>query len=72
MRRWWISGWLLGNLVDELVFVAPKILGADGRPCFNFIDCLMESLFRDVLLYGTVGEDIVMRVRFGVDMFGNY
>jgi len=58
---------LEANLVDELVMiVAPKILGADGRPCFNFMDRTMESLFKGRFIdTETVGEDIVMRVRFG-------
>ena len=42
---------LEANLVDELVMiVAPKILGADGRPCFNFMTVRWSPFSRDVLL----------------------
>lgn len=55
------------NLVDELVMImAPKILGADGRPGFNFMGRSMESLFKGRLVdTERVGEDIIMRIRFG-------
>ena len=58
---------LEANLVDELVMiVAPKILGADGRPCFNFVGRSMESLFKGRLVDSErLGEDMVMRIRFG-------
>jgi diaminohydroxyphosphoribosylaminopyrimidine deaminase/5-amino-6-(5-phosphoribosylamino)uracil reductase len=61
-----LAGALLeAGLVDEFVFfVAPKLLGADGRPVFNMIGLRMDSLKAlSILDVKQLEEDMMIRAR---------
>ena len=54
------------NLVDELVMIVALKFWSGWTSLFNFMDRLMESLFKGRFIdTEPLGEDIVMRVRFG-------
>lgn len=56
---------LAAGVVDELVlFVAPKVMGADGRPVFNLTGLRMDALpALSILEVRRLDEDVMIRAR---------